>query len=314
MDASAPPPAGRPGRLFGSMSRTSTGNQAPIGIFDSGVGGLTVLDALRRRLPHEHYAYLGDTAHLPYGTKSPSRIAEEALQAARFLEALGIKLLVIACNTVSAVALTEISHALAPKPVIGVVGPGAMSALAQSPRGHIALLATEATIRTGAYPRELSSRKADVICDAQAASALVALAEEGWFEGPPAKAVLTRYLAPLFRRKHPVPDCLLLGCTHFPPFRPALQNLIPKGVAIVDSAETTAQAVEKLLIGQKLGATLQDEAPHADFYVTDNPERFLRIAPRFVNPAPHTVFLVPDLAKPSGAGVLTVSSVHPAHT
>ncbi|MHB1543390.1 MAG: glutamate racemase [Gammaproteobacteria bacterium] len=289
------------------------GNLAPIGIFDSGVGGLTVLDALRRILPHENYAYLGDTAHLPYGTKSPSRITEEALHAAHFLDALGIKLLVVACNTVSAVALPVIEQALAPKPVIGVVIPGATGALAQSPRGHIALLATEATIRTGAYPHELRRRRADVICDSQSASALVALAEEGWFEGPPAKAVIARYLAPLFRRKNPIPDCLLLGCTHFPPFRPTLESLVPSGVAIVDSAWTTAEAVKALLTERKLQITVRGEKSLADFYVTDNPERFLSIAPRFVNPSPDSVFLVLDLAEPSGPRRVSVSSVHPAH-
>ncbi len=286
---------------------------APIGIFDSGVGGLTVLDALRRLLPHEHYVYLGDTAHLPYGTKSPHWIAEEAVRVARFLDALGIKLLVVACNTASAVALPEIERALAPKPVIGVVAPGAAGALAQSPRGHIALLATEATIRTGAYPRALCTMRADVICDVQPASALVALAEEGWFEGPPAKAVLTRYLAPLFRIKTPTPDCLLLGCTHFPPFRTTLERLVPKGVSIVDSARTTAEAVDRLLTEQQLHAVERRPAMQADFYVTDNPERFLRIASRFVDPAPDSVFLITDLDQPSVTGHVSVAPVHPSH-
>ncbi|EQD46917.1 Asp/Glu/hydantoin racemase, partial [mine drainage metagenome] len=197
---------------------------------------------------------------------------------------------------------------------MGVVVPGRDERTRKNPRGHIALLATEATIRTGAYPHELCSRRPDVICDARSASALVALAEEGWFEGPPAKAVLTRYLTPLFRRKTPTPDCLLLGCTHFPPFRQTLESLIPSGVAIVDSARTTAEAVETLLTERKLHVAVRDEDSHADFYVTDNPERFLRIAPRFVNPAPDSVFLVQDLAKSSGTGRVMASSVHPAHT
>lgn len=289
------------------------GASAPIGIFDSGVGGLTVLDALYHLLPREHYAYLGDTAHLPYGTKSPDRIREEALHAARFLDALGIKLLVVACNTVSAVALPEIEAALAPKPVIGVVVPGARSALARSRKGHIALLATEATIRTGAYPRALSHLDPDVICHAQPASALVALAEEGWFDGEAARAVLARYLTPLFHHTEDDPDCLLLGCTHFPPFRPTLERLVPAGVAIVDSAWTTAEAVARLLQEQKLEAMEQDAVSPPDFYVTDNPERFLRTAPGFVNPAPESVFLVQDLGEASGPGRMRVTPIHPAH-
>ncbi len=290
--------------------------QDPIGIFDSGVGGLTVLDALRRLLPEERYLYLGDTAHLPYGTKSPHRVGEEALQAAGFLVEHGIKLLVVACNTATALALDRIEETFAPLPTLGVIEPGAHEAVRNSRTGTIGLLATEATIRSGAYPAALASLRPTVRCSAQAAPILVALAEEGWFTGTETEGILRRYLAPLFTAQSETPDCLLLGCTHFPPFRPLLGRLVPRGTAIVDSAQTTAAAVVRTLRQRDLLATRVEGSPELlpepQYYVTDNPERFLRIAPHFLSPAPDAVFLISELG--TGSGSLTPTRVvHPGH-
>ncbi len=290
--------------------------QDPIGIFDSGVGGLTVLDALRRLLPGERYLYLGDTAHLPYGTKSAHRVGEEALQAARFLVAHGIKLLVVACNTATALALDRIEETFAPLPVLGVIQPGAHEAVRNSRAGSIGLLATEATIRSGAYPAALAALRPAVRCATQAAPILVALAEEGWFTGTETEGILNRYLAPLFATGAEPPDCLLLGCTHFPPFRPLLARLVPAGTAIVDSAQTTALAAARTLRQRGLLATRgegsREDPPEPRYYVTDNPERFLRIAPHFLSPAPDAVFLISDLATRSGSLVPT-RVIHPGH-
>ncbi len=290
--------------------------QDPIGIFDSGVGGLTVLEALRRLLPEERYLYLGDTANLPYGTKSAHRVAEEALQAAGFLVEHGIKLLVVACTTATALALDRIEASFAPLPTVGVIEPGAQEAVRNSRTGAIGLLATEATIRSGAYPAALAAQRPTVRCTAQAAPILVALAEEGWFTGAETEGILHRYLAPLFASPAEAPDCLLLGCTHFPPFRPLLARLVPAGTAIVDSAQTTAAAVARTLRQRDLlatrGAGSLSPPPEPRYYVTDNPERFLRIAPHFLAPAPDQVFLVSDLGTRSGR-VAPTRVVHPGH-
>lgn len=270
----------------------------PIGVFDSGVGGLTVLRALRERLPQEDFIYLGDTARLPYGTKSAESVTRYSLQAADVLVRRGIKYLVIACNTASSVALEVLRERYAPLPVIGVIEPGAEAACKQSRAGHIAVVATEGTIRGGAYQREIHRRAADTVIQAQACSLFVALSEEGWMQGAIAESVARRYLEPIFERD-PQIDTLLLGCTHFPVLVDALRAVIPANVAIVDSAQTTAASLHADLLAQNL---LRDRKNGGVvlFLATDGPERFARVGSLFLGQpvTPSEVELV-DLSTPT---------------
>ena len=225
----------------------STGAAAPIGVFDSGVGGLTVLRALVRNLPAEDFVYLGDTARLPYGTKSPESIRRYALQAASLLRDRGVKCLVVACNTATAVALDALAQEFAPVPVLGVLEPGAAAACRATREGRIAVIATESTVRGGAYQAAIARRLPQAVVTARACPLFVALAEEGWTEGPVVDAVAHRYLDDLFgpAAGAAAPDTLVLGCTHFPVLAPALRAMLGPRVAIVDSAETTAAALRR---------------------------------------------------------------------
>lgn len=255
-------------------------NGLPIGVFDSGVGGLTVLRALRQRLPNERFIYLGDTARLPYGTKSGDSVLRYSIQAAEFLVNQGIKYLVIACNTASSVAVEPLRQRFAPMPVIGVIEPGSIAGCAASKSGHIAVLATEGTVRGGAYQRAITRLKPDAKASAQACSLFVALAEEGWTDGAIAEAVAHRYIDELFRND-PRIDTLLLGCTHFPVLADALRAVIGPTVTIVDSAATTAKAVEAELLDR--GLLRESGTPAAPvLQATDSPERFARVGSRFL--------------------------------
>ena len=249
-----------------------TSDKLPIGLFDSGVGGLTVLAAMQRRMPHENMLYLGDTARLPYGTKSPDTITRYALQAAGKLVAQGIKLLVIACNTASAAALPALRRHFAPLPVIGVVEPGAAAAAANSPKGHIAVIATEATIGRGAYQEALRHLCPGIRVTTRPCSLLVSLAEEGWLEGKECESVVARYLSPIFQAAD-APDCLLLGCTHFPLLLAPIRKVLGPHVRIVDSAETTARSVldELAAVGMLRGGKGKGRIR---FFTTDDPDRF----------------------------------------
>lgn len=253
--------------------------QLPIGVFDSGVGGLTVLRALRSQLPGEEFIYLGDTARLPYGTKSASSVERYSIQAAQFLVGRGIKCLVVACNTASAVALDALRSAFAPLPVIGVVDPGASAACAVSRSGHIAVLATEGTVQGGAYQRAIKRLRPDAVVYAQPCSLFVALAEEGWNEGPIAEAVARRYLEGILKDERI--DTLLLGCTHFPVLTSTLADVVGSAVSIVDSARTTAAVLADELRGNEL---LRSDAsvPSPRLMATDGPERFSRVGSRFL--------------------------------
>ena len=188
-------------------------DQLPIGLFDSGVGGLTVLDAMRRLMPGEDYLFLGDTARVPYGAKSQKTIVRYSLQAAAKLIGQRIKLLVIACNTATAAALPALRETWPDMPIIGVIEPGSRAACEASPSGDIAVIATESTIRSGAYAEAILRRRPEAQVRSLACPLFVPLAEEGWFDGPIAEGVVSRYLEPLFE-KSPAPDCLVLGCTH----------------------------------------------------------------------------------------------------
>jgi glutamate racemase len=252
----------------------------PIGVFDSGVGGLTVLRALRQHLPNEQFIYLGDTARLPYGTKSADSVLRYSIQAAEFLVKQGIKYLVVACNTASSVAIEPLRERFFPVPVIGVIEPGSIAGCAASRTGHIAVLATEGTVRGGAYQRAIASLNPSARVVAQACSLFVALAEEGWTEGAIAEAIAHSYVDPLFRGD-PRIDTLLLGCTHFPVLAAALRAVVGSSVTIVDSAETTAKAVAAQLRDRRLSNT-SGSSPVPILQATDSPERFARIGSRFL--------------------------------
>lgn len=255
---------------------------APVGVFDSGVGGLTVLRALVEALPAEDYLYLGDTARLPYGTKSPDSIRRYALQAAGLLKARGVKCLVVACNTASAVALDALAAAFAPVPVLGVLEPGAAAACQATRSGRIAVIATESTVRGEAYQRSITRRLPSAVVTARPCPLFVALAEEGWTDGPIVEAVAHRYLDDLFANAPPDrrPDTLVLGCTHFPVVAPTLKVVLGPGVAIVDSAATTAAVLARVLGERDLarptgGGSLQ-------LLATDDAARFARVGGTFL--------------------------------
>jgi len=254
-----------------------------VGVFDSGVGGLTVLRALARVLPHEDFLYLGDTARLPYGTKSPESIRRYALQAAALLRERGVKCLVVACNTASAVALDDLAAEFAPVPVLGVVEPGAAAACAATRTGHIAVVATESTVRGGAYQSAIHRRRPDASVAARACPLFVALAEEGWTEGPVVEAVIHRYLDDLFDAGATAhPDTLVLGCTHFPVLASAIRKVLGEQVAIVDSAETTAAALVRVLDAAGLRRPAHAAGGRIRLLATDSAERFARVGGTFL--------------------------------
>jgi glutamate racemase len=261
------------------------GAESPIGVFDSGVGGLTVLKALAAQLPHERFVYLGDTARLPYGTKSAETVARYALQAAEALLEYRVKCLVIACNTASSVGLPAIRERIHNIPVVGVIEPGAEVACAASRSGHIAVIATEGTVRGGAYQEAILRFRQNARVVAKPTQLFVALAEEGLHEGDIAESVARHYLEPLFNGSgdDPLasPDTLVLGCTHFPMLVSAIRSAIGPRVRIVDSAETTARSVHDLLVAQ--GLERHAGEGQLRFLATDSPERFARIGSRFLD-------------------------------
>lgn len=250
----------------------------PIGVFDSGVGGLTVLRALREQLPGESLVYLGDTARLPYGTKSPQTVTRYAHQAVTHLMGYGVKLVVVACNTASALALDEVRATLGDLPVVGVVEPGAAAAAAASTTGRIAVLATESTAQHGAYEREIRRLRPDADVISRGCSLFVALAEEGWCHGPIAESVAREYLTPILADHDP--DCLVLGCTHFPVLADTIALVAGNGVSIVDSAVTTATVVGRELADR--GLAQDGGVATVRLLATDSPDRFLRVAARFL--------------------------------
>jgi glutamate racemase len=251
----------------------------PIGVFDSGMGGLTVMRALMERLPHESFVYLGDTARLPYGSKSADTVRRYAVQCARALMRHRIKLLVVACNTASATSLPALAEVLKPVPVLGVIDPGAEAAVNAAPLGRIAVIATEGTVNGGAYERAIHARNPAAMVTQQACPLFVALAEEGLTHGPIVQLAAKRYLDPLFSGARP--ECLVLGCTHFPVLKEAIAQVAGSAVKLVDSAETTAIAVERLLAERNLARGAHD-ARTLRFLATDAPERFARVGETFL--------------------------------
>ena len=257
-------------------------------MFDSGVGGLTVLRALVERIPDASYLYFGDTARLPYGSKSAATVAHYAVGAVRYLQDRGAELLVIACNTATALALDEIKAAAGVE-VIGVVEPGAVAAAAATRKRKVVVIGTEATIRSHAYRRALEAR--GVAVREKACPLFVPLVEEGWVEHPVTEQVARIYLAEAFSgvssevfsndaKDGRDADVLVLGCTHYPLIKPLLRRVAPKHVAIVDSAESTAEDVARQL-GREVKAA-PGGVPQLKFFATDSAEKFRTMGTRFL--------------------------------
>jgi glutamate racemase len=257
-------------------------NRAPLGVFDSGLGGLTVVRALREALPEEDIVYLGDTARVPYGTKGAQTVIKYALGCSRALVGRGVKAIVIACNTVSAVAPDRLRIEL-DLPILGVIEPGARAAVEATKSGRIGVLATAATIASGAYPRAVSaiSTRAETI--GQAAPLLVPLAEEGWLEGEVPRLAVRRYLEPLAKANV---DVVVLGCTHYPLLREVIERearaLIGPDVRVVDSARATAADVRAFLDARGLAQGARATKARIDLLVTDLPKTFADTAARFL--------------------------------
>lgn len=252
-----------------------TKSQLAIGVFDSGMGGLTVLRALRAELPSESFIYLGDTARLPYGTKSRDTVLQYAVQMARLLVERHIKALVIACNTATTAALPHLQAMLPDIPIIGVVLPGAMAAVGATRNHRIAVLATETTIATQAYQKLITEKIPEVSIHARACSVLVALAEEGMMDNAIAKAALLHYLDGVKDE-----DTLLLGCTHFPVFKPLLAQILPSHMRIVDSAEATATMLKTIL--SKHDLLSKNSTSKLSYLVTDSVNRFKTVGALFL--------------------------------
>ncbi len=247
-----------------------------IGIFDSGVGGLTVLHALLDALPHEHLVYLGDTGRHPYGIKSAETVTRYTIENVDFLIARGVKLVVVACNSASAVAL-ETLEARYPLPIVGVIGPGARAAVARTRSRCVGVIGTEATIASGAYTRALRALDPGLEIYTRSCPLLVPLAEEGWLDGPIPRGVVETYLATL--RQSGI-DTLVLGCTHYPLLKPVIAEVMGPEVALVDSATETAREVAALFEARALARG--DGEGSTAFFVTDVPDRFIRIGQRFL--------------------------------
>ena len=251
-------------------------NERGIGIFDSGVGGLTVLQRLLEAVPHEHLLYLGDTARHPYGTKSAAVVTRYAVENTAFLIEKDVKMVVVACNSASAVALEALRERFA-VPVIGVIAPGARAAVAATRNRKIGVIGTEATIASGSYTRALHALDAGLEIYTRACPLLVPLAEEGWIDNDVARQAVALYLASLRQSRI---DTLVLGCTHYPLLAAAIGAYMGPGVQLIDSAAETAREVAATLATR--GLSRAAGAGSASFFVTDVPDRFVKIGGRFL--------------------------------
>jgi glutamate racemase len=274
-------------------NQNSKSNNLPIGIFDSGVGGLTVYRALHERLPNERFVYLGDTARVPYGTKSLATVERYAIENSQFLVSRGIKILVVACNTASALALPKIRKRIGID-VVGVIGPGARRAVEitkNKTNPRIGVIATEAAVSSRAYSEAIrrASESAEII--ETACPLFVSLAEENWVNEPETFSIAEKYLRSIVEKRV---DALVLGCTHYPILREVIQTTVGRRVTLIDSGEATAEEVRRLLtdknqanenlIDHTVERRLCDDLDH--FYVTDAADRFARVAERFLGVAP----------------------------
>jgi glutamate racemase len=245
----------------------------PIGVFDSGIGGLTVVSALRALLPNESIFYLGDTARVPYGGKSAATVQRYSLEIASMLLEENAKTVVVACNTASALALPQLTESI-PVRVTGVILPGAQAAVAATRSGHVGVIGTRATIKSGAYERALRSLSPEIRVMARACPLLVPLIEEGWLEQPITDQIILQYVGPLVDQGI---DTLVLGCTHYPLLRKAMARLLGDSITLVDSAQNCANAVRDLLVRENLRAP-EAKAGRLQVALTDQPDSFLRVA------------------------------------
>lgn len=252
-------------------------NRAPIGIFDSGIGGLTVARAIYERLPHESTIYFGDTARVPYGPKSPDTVRRYSLEILHWLLGQGVKAVVIACNTSTAHAL-EALQAESPVPVIGVIEPGARAAVAAMRQGPIGVIGTAGTIASNAYARAIQAARPGTTVEQKACPLFVPLVEEGWFEHPAAELIAAEYLEPMKRAEV---DVMVLGCTHYPLLKPLLQRTMGAGTRLIDSGEETAVAVREAMRSSGLEAPGAATPKHR-FVVSDDEARFRNVGSRFI--------------------------------
>ena len=252
---------------------------APIGVFDSGLGGLTVAHAIMRRLPHESLVYFGDTARVPYGPKSPDTVRRYSREIAAFLLDQGVKALVVACNTATAHALPMLRDEL-DIPVLGVVEPGARAAVRASSSGRIGVIATDGTIRSGAYVRAIHHASPHAQVTALACPLFVPLVEEGWTEHDATRLIAREYLEPFIEQGV---DTLVLGCTHYPLLKPLIADVVGPGVHLIDSAEETAADTVRMLDENGL-ASSSTEGDYR-FVASDDPQQFLALGQRFLGDA-----------------------------
>jgi glutamate racemase len=244
----------------------------PIGIFDSGIGGLTVVREVLRQTPREPIVYFGDTARVPYGTKSAKVVQAFGFQDARFLLGHDVKMIVVACHTVSSVALESLQNAF-PIPVLGVVEPGVGAALAATRNGRIGIIGTKGTILSGAYEKSIMQKRSGVTVVAQPCPLFVPLVEEGWLDGDITLQIALKYLAPMKKRDV---DTLVLACTHYPLLKPVFRNVMGDGVVLIDSAEETAKAIrERLRMDGTESGKSNDPEPR--FFVSDIPHHFQKV-------------------------------------
>ena len=255
-------------------------NDAPIGVFDSGIGGLTVVAAIMKALPHERVVYVGDTARVPYGPKSPETVVRYSRQIAAWLREQHVKAIVIACNTATAHAL-EILQRECDVPVIGVVRPGAHAAVSATHNVRIGVIGTSGTINSGAYHRAIAAESPDAIVTGLACPLFVPLVEEGWLDHPATRMIAVEYLTPM---RDAGVDTLVLGCTHYPLLAGVIGDVVGGGVTLVDSAAETARALENVLRDQDLKASANGIAPVHRFVATDAPDAFRRVGQRFIGP------------------------------
>lgn len=248
----------------------------PIGVFDSGIGGLTVLQKIMEALPRESTVYLGDTARSPYGTKSVETVLRYSFENTDFLIEKGVKLVVVACNTSTAVALESLRENVS-VPVIGVIEPGVNAALGKTKNKKVGVIGTEATIQSGAYTRSLKALDPRVEVYSRACPLFVPLVEEGWLDNSVVKLTVESYLGSL---KQSGIDTLILGCTHYPLLKKAVRRFMGREVQLVDSAEETAKAVQSVLRKQSLARERGRGSP--SFFVTDAPDRFIKVGQRFL--------------------------------
>ena len=258
----------------------------PIGVFDSGIGGLTVLGGLRAALPRENFVYLGDTARVPYGTKSDETVRRYSVEIGSFLSGYGIKLLVVACNTASATALDELTQRLS-VPVIGVIEPGARAAVEATDTKRVGVIATESTVRSGAYFDAIKASDDRVVVFPKACPLFVSLAEEGWTTHEATRLIAGEYLKELTDQGV---DTLVLGCTHYPLLRDTIASIMGPGVTLIDSATATAASVKEVLTREGLiktdtgadSGSEDEQYPESRFFTTDSPERFERVGSNFI--------------------------------